>query len=97
MHFLSVALLAASVAAQPAQTPGPNKIIEANDGDVIVVRDRAAVRIVRRMEGDVRVIYNAAQQWIVGTGRSGDGRQEPGWPRGCDVHVQRCHGYVAAR
>jgi protein TonB len=62
---LPAVVLAASLAASSPQAPRSGKIIEAGDGDVIVIRDRAAVRIVRRMEGDVRAIYNAAQRSIV--------------------------------
>jgi TonB family protein len=58
-------LLAALLAVQPAQAPSSNRVIEVKDGDIIVVRDRAAVRVVHRTDAEVRVIYNAAQRWLV--------------------------------
>ena len=81
---LPVVVLAASLAAAFPQSPRGGKVTEAGDGDVIVLRDRAAVRIVRRMEGDVRAIYNAAQRSIVVLldqaigGKAPDGRRRPG-------------------
>jgi len=61
-------LLAAAVPV-PGTTAGQNtaagRSIEARDGDLIVVRDDARVRIVRRRDAVVRAVYNAQQQWLV--------------------------------
>ena len=97
MRVAAVVVLAASLAAPSPQTPKAGRIVEVNDGDVIVVRDRANIRIVRRMEGDVRVVYNASQRWMVvlldqaAAGKPPDGRVDMtftfndltgGWPLG---------------
>lgn len=60
-----VVLLAGIVApaALSAQTPG--QTIRAKDGDVILVENNDKVRIVRRHQANVRVVYNAAQKWIL--------------------------------
>lgn len=53
-------------AQRPATDPLPiGQRIVARDGDVVVVEDDARVRIVRRREANVRVVYNAAQRWVV--------------------------------
>jgi TonB family protein len=73
MTLLAVAPLAFAAAAA-AQVPkfGPNQPpppqgqrIEAKDGDTIVLRGGARVRIVHRSEGVVRALYNADQRWII--------------------------------
>ena len=58
-------LLVTALSAQSAQSPSPGRVIEVNDGDVIVVRDNGTVRVVHRIDGDVRAVYNAAQRWLV--------------------------------
>ena len=40
-------------------------MIEVEDGDVILLKDTARVRLVRRVEGNVRVVHNAQERWIV--------------------------------
>jgi len=50
---------------QSSQNASAGRRIEARDGDLIVVRDQARVRIVRRRDAVVRAIYNAQQQWLV--------------------------------
>lgn len=47
------------------QPPPPGQRIEARDGDTILLRGAARVRVVHRSEGQVRTIYNAAQQWLI--------------------------------
>ena len=64
MRLLPI-VLAVALSAQSAQAPAPGRVIEVNDGDVIVVRDPATVRVVHRTDGVVRVLHNAAQRWIV--------------------------------
>jgi TonB family protein len=59
-----------SAQAPPPQRPSTDPLpigqrMTARDGDVVVVEDDARVRIVRRREANVRVIYNAAQRWVV--------------------------------
>jgi TonB family protein len=50
----------------PEQPPPPQgQRIEAKDGDTIVLRGSARVRVVHRSEGQVRAIYNAEQQWLI--------------------------------
>ncbi|HYT75567.1 MAG TPA: TonB family protein [Vicinamibacterales bacterium] len=73
LAFVAVAALLAPapVGAQfqkpiPANDPPPNgQRIEANDGDTIVIRGGARVRVVHRSEGTVRAIYNSGQRWLV--------------------------------
>lgn len=43
MRLLTIACLAAAIVPPSAQAPRPGRVIEAGDGDVIVVRDRAAI------------------------------------------------------
>src|SRR5262245_13916451 len=50
----------------PKEPPPPSgQRIEAKDGDTIVLRGAARVRIVHRSEGVVRALYNADQRWII--------------------------------
>ena len=65
MRRMLVVLVAGSLApaALSAQTPG--QTIRAKDGDVILVENNDKVRIVRRHQANVRVVYNAAQKWIL--------------------------------
>lgn len=58
-----LAACSAAPAALSAQTPG--QTIRAKDGDVILVENNDKVRIVRRHQANVRVVYNAAQKWIL--------------------------------
>jgi TonB family protein len=52
-------------AQRPASTlPSGNRIV-AQDGDVVVVENDARVRIVRRREANVRVVFNAAERWLL--------------------------------
>jgi TonB family protein len=65
---------------RPASPPPAGHRIVARDGDVIVVEDDARVRIVRRRQASVRVVFNAAERWLLllvdhaGPGISADGR-----------------------
>jgi TonB family protein len=65
MRSLPAAIMLVALSAQTTFAQAPGKIIEAVDGDVILVPDAARVRIVRRMEGNVRAVYNAQKRSIV--------------------------------
>jgi TonB family protein len=54
------------VVAQRPTSPLPsgNRIV-AQDGDVVVADNDARIRIVRRREAYVRVVFNAAERWLV--------------------------------
>ena len=65
MRILTVVFLAAVIGSQAAPPPRPGKVVEAGDGDVIVVRDRASIRVVSRMDASIRAIYNPADRWII--------------------------------
>ena len=65
MRALLSASLLASLCVSPLWAQAPKKIIEVEDGDLILLKDAARVRIVRRVEGNVRVVYNAQERWIV--------------------------------
>lgn len=60
--LIPVVALSLMPAISSAQARRP---IEAQPGDIILVRDTTRVRIVRRAEGNVRTVYNAAQRWLV--------------------------------
>ena len=67
--LLTAALLISSAAiagAQPRTTPPPpgNRVV-ARDGDVVVIEDDARVRIVRRREAAVRVVFDARERWLL--------------------------------
>jgi protein TonB len=50
----------------PPNDPLPNgQRIEAKDGDTVVIRRDARVRIVHRNEGSIRAVYNSTQRWLV--------------------------------
>lgn len=52
-------------AQRPASPPPSGNRIVAQDGDVVVVENDARVGIVRRREGNVRAVFNAAERWLV--------------------------------
>jgi TonB family protein len=58
--------MAHAVGAQAQKTPltSGNRIV-AQDGDVVVVENDARVRIVRRREANVRVVFNAEERWLL--------------------------------
>jgi TonB family protein len=58
--------MAPTVGAQRPASPLPsgNRIV-AQDGDVVVVENDARVRVVRRREAYVRVVFNEAEHWLV--------------------------------
>jgi TonB family protein len=58
-----VLVQAARRVARPAAIQGQR--IEAREGDLIVIRDAARVRIVHCREATVRSIFNPAQRWLV--------------------------------
>lgn len=57
---------AATAAAQPLQPPPPpgNRIV-VQDGDVVVVEHGARVSIVRSRQASVRVVFDAAERWLL--------------------------------
>jgi TonB family protein len=65
MRPLLVAFLLASLSAPPFFAQSQKKMIEVEDGDLILLRDAARVRVVRRVEGTVRVVFNAQERWII--------------------------------
>ena len=65
MRALFVPVLLASLCVPPLIAQAPKKMIEVEDGDVILLKDAARVRVVRRVEGNVRVVHNAQERWIV--------------------------------
>lgn len=67
--FIVPLLLMSTPAMIDAQRPTPpplsgNRIV-AQDGDVVVVDNDATVRVVRRREANVRVVFNADERWLV--------------------------------
>ena len=60
----SVVALSASVIASDASAQA-RRPIEPQSGDLILVRGSERVRIVRRLEGIVRVVYNPQQRWLL--------------------------------
>ena len=52
-------------AQRPTSPPPPGNRIVAQDGDVVVVENDARVTIVRRREASVRVVFNAAERWLL--------------------------------
>ena len=59
-----IGVLTASVIASPAFAQA-RRPIEPQSGDLILVRGSERVRIVRRLEGQVRVVYHPQQRWLV--------------------------------
>jgi TonB family protein len=59
-----VGVLSASVIASDASAQA-RRPIEPQSGDLILVRGSERVRIVRRLEGHVRVVHNPQQRWLV--------------------------------
>jgi TonB family protein len=59
-------LMAPTVVAQRPASPLPSgHRIVAEDGDVVVADNDARIRLVRRREAYVRVVFNAAERWLV--------------------------------
>jgi len=44
---------------------GQNQTVSVKNGDTVVYRGAAPLRIVHRTEGNIRAIYNAAESWLV--------------------------------
>jgi TonB family protein len=72
LALASTFTLAASAAGQnvPPQVsaqgqPQPGRRITARDGDLVVVDHDARVGFVRRRQAAIRLIYNAAERWVV--------------------------------
>ena len=68
--LLCVALLMISMAAtvgaqRPVSPPPSGSHIVARDGDVVVIMNEARIGLVRRREANVRVVFNAAERWLV--------------------------------
>src|SRR5215471_10220713 len=49
---------------RPNEPLPPGQRVEVKDGDTVLIRGGARVRIVHRSEGTVRIVYNAAHRWI---------------------------------
>src|SRR5262245_42142707 len=60
MEFLIAILLAAQL-----QQPGRPAHVVAKDGDVIVSPLGAKLRFTQHAEGQVRVVYNESQHWLI--------------------------------
>lgn len=71
MKRMVVALVAISLlpAAVPTETASQSlsgaQTIRAKDGDVILVENNDKVKIVHRRHANVRILYNAAQRWVL--------------------------------
>ena len=47
------------------QAPPPGRTIATRDGDIVIINNSDTVRIVRRREGNVRVVFNPEQRFLV--------------------------------
>jgi TonB family protein len=65
MRSLLSASLLVSLCAAPVFAQAPKKMIELEDGDLILLKDTARVRVVRRTEGNVRVVHNPQERWVI--------------------------------
>ena len=66
MQTITIVLFAALLLnAAPVWAQAPKKMIEVEDGDLILLKDTARVRIVRRTEGNVRVVHNPQERWVI--------------------------------
>src|SRR5262245_31085045 len=66
--FLALAASGPLVAQPVDQRRGPlpqGSTIDAHDGDTVLIDDDARVRVIRRRHARVRVVYNAAQRWLI--------------------------------
>jgi hypothetical protein len=106
MEFLLAAIFAGQLQTpiRPNAPPQQGQRLDAKDGDLIVTDLGAKLRLVRHAAGDVRLIYNEAQRWVIvlvdHTGPSGraDGtvdasyyfRDVGAWPLG-----ERWQGHAA--
>lgn len=64
--WIAVSAFAQTTRPLPPKDPLPNgQRIEAKDGDTVVIRRDARVRIVHRNEAAIRAIYNSTQRWLV--------------------------------
>ena len=71
---LLIVVSAASLVASPAgqlsrpgiQPPPPaGQRIVARDGDVVIIEDDARVKIVRRREANIRIVFDNTQRWLI--------------------------------
>lgn len=67
MEFLLTLVLAAHLQMpfRPKEPPPVGERIDAKDGDTIIVRGDARIRIIHRTEAMVRAIYQSDQRWLV--------------------------------
>lgn len=63
--LLIVSMPPAAGAQRPASPPPSGNRIVAQDGDVVVLNNGAAIRVVRHREAHVRVVFNAEERWLV--------------------------------
>lgn len=83
---LALVVGASDLLAQPRRPdplPTGNRIT-AQDGDTLVIEDDARIRVVRRREADVRIVFNPTERWVLVladfVGRGGpDGRVDWQW------------------
>jgi hypothetical protein len=78
------------------QPPPPGNQIVVQDGDTIVVERDARVRIVRRTETQVRMVFNATERWLIVLADSAEGGAPDGQGR-FDAELLRRHRRLAAR
>jgi hypothetical protein len=68
MLAMVAAFLAAQVLQRTPPAPDPpmpeGQRIVARDGDTLVIPTGARVRVIRRTEGTVRIVHNAAARWL---------------------------------
>lgn len=64
---MSMESLAGQQLGRPApQSPPPaGQRLVARDGDTVVIEDEARVKIVRRREANIRLVYNKAEHWLI--------------------------------
>ena len=69
LAFTSALLAQVPSPRPPRQTSEPplpqGQRIEVHDGDTVIVRDGARVKLVYRREAHVRAVYNASQHWLL--------------------------------
>ncbi len=66
--FLAAALTESTLLAQtvgPRQPPVSSRRLQGRDGDIIVLNGEDRLTILRRREGDVRVVFDAGRHWLL--------------------------------
>ena len=68
LALLAIAFADSALAAQtifPRQPPTSSRRIEGRDGDVVVLKGDDRLTVLRRREGNVRVVFDAARHWLL--------------------------------